>query len=240
MKRIERFEEPGITRAKHGPPLARPTCRDGAERARRLLRQLGQGTRPQGAQPDRLGALRPAGAAWGGGHERQAAQDAVTWREQQVADPPAGGEPQLPGESRQRLARRGGAQLTLGVAPVVADAQLTRQRGARERASDQRLAQPMQCVGSQRSQSNSHSSLCAERFYLCQLPASVSSCASLPSQPHVLSILIGLRCPSLHTSIEDLATGEPLAELSNTPYVVRVAMRANELANAYQAPCDFV
>ena len=29
MKRIERFEGPGITRAKHGPPLARPTGRDG-------------------------------------------------------------------------------------------------------------------------------------------------------------------------------------------------------------------
>ena len=29
MKRIERFEGPGITRAMHGPPLARPTGRDG-------------------------------------------------------------------------------------------------------------------------------------------------------------------------------------------------------------------
>ena len=80
------------------------------------------------------------------------------------------GRRRCPGLRSRWMRGAGGAQLASYVAPVVADAQFTRQRDARERASDQRLAQPANRVGSQYSQSDSHSSRYTGNF-LCHVAA---------------------------------------------------------------------
>lgn len=72
-------------------------------------------------------------------------------------------------QSWQGLARRRGAQLALGVAPIVLNTQFPRQRDARKRAGEQGLAQPSYRLGSQRSQANSHSSLHPENPSTCEV-----------------------------------------------------------------------